>query len=88
MKAFITGGAGMVGSHLCDYLFENTDWEINIFIRWQEDLHNINHLIPMINANKRISIHYGDLRDEQSVSEALKKSKPTLKVYNWLRNDS
>ena len=76
MKAFITGGAGMVGSHLCDFLCDNTDWEIDIFIRWQEDLHNLNHLIPMINSNKRISIYYGDLRDEQSVSEAIKKSMP------------
>ena len=26
--AFITGITGMVGSHLADFLLENTDWEI------------------------------------------------------------
>jgi GDPmannose 4,6-dehydratase len=26
--ALITGISGMVGSHLADYLIENTDWEI------------------------------------------------------------
>ena len=28
-KALITGITGMVGSHLCDYLFDNTDWDIH-----------------------------------------------------------
>ena len=27
VKALITGITGMVGSHLADYLLENTDWE-------------------------------------------------------------
>lgn len=27
-KALITGVTGMVGSHLCDFLLENTDWEV------------------------------------------------------------
>ena len=28
MNALITGITGMVGSHLADYLIENTDWKI------------------------------------------------------------
>ncbi len=28
MKALITGVTGMVGSHLCDFLLENTDWDV------------------------------------------------------------
>ena len=27
-KALITGISGMVGSHLADYLLDNTDWDI------------------------------------------------------------
>ena len=31
-RVFITGITGMVGSHLLDYLLNNTDWEIHGFI--------------------------------------------------------
>ena len=48
-NAFITGGAGFVGSHLSDYLLANTDWNIHILLRWQDSLDNIRHLIPRIN---------------------------------------
>ena len=27
-RALITGITGMVGSHLCDFLLENTDWDV------------------------------------------------------------
>ena len=48
MKAFITGITGMVGSHLADYLLENTDWEIHGLIRWRSPLDNIEGLIKNI----------------------------------------
>ena len=44
-KALITGITGMVGSHLADYLLENTNWQIFGTIRWRSNLENINHLI-------------------------------------------
>lgn len=28
MRALVTGAGGFVGRHLCDYLLENTDWEL------------------------------------------------------------
>ena len=34
-KALITGVTGMVGSHMADFLFENTDWEIHGICRWR-----------------------------------------------------
>ena len=40
MNALITGVTGMVGSHLVDYLIENTDWDIYGFIRWNDRLDN------------------------------------------------
>ena len=43
--AFITGITGMVGSHLADFLIENTDWDIVGLIRWRSPLHNISNLI-------------------------------------------
>ena len=43
MNVLITGITGMVGSHLVDYLIENTDWDIYGFIRWNDKLDNIEH---------------------------------------------
>jgi GDP-mannose 4,6-dehydratase len=75
-NAFITGFAGMVGSHLTDYLLENTDWNIYGFCRWNESLENIEHLSPLINKKDRVQIIYGDLNDLSSLMTAIDKSKP------------
>jgi nucleoside-diphosphate-sugar epimerase len=42
-NVFITGITGMVGSHLTDFLLENTDWKIYGLARWNEPLENIEH---------------------------------------------
>lgn len=66
----------MVGSHLADYLLENTDWEIYGLCRWRSPLDNIAHLLPRINNNDRVHLVYGDLRDYLSIHEAIQRSKP------------
>ena len=71
MKAFITGISGMVGSHLADYLLENTDWEIHGLIRWRSPLDNIENLVKNINEKDRVHLHYGDLRDPQSINKVV-----------------
>jgi GDP-mannose 4,6-dehydratase len=75
-KCLITGIAGMVGSHLADYLLENTDWEIYGFCRWNENFSNIKHLFSRINNKDRIQLLYGDLNDYSSVLSALTESNP------------
>jgi GDP-mannose 4,6-dehydratase len=75
-RAFISGITGMVGSHLADYLIENTDWEIHGLLRWRSPLDNISHHIKEVNSKKRIKLFYGDLRDSMSIDEAIKTSKP------------
>ena len=75
-RALITGITGMVGSHLTDYLLEHTDWEIYGLCRWRSPLDNLAHLLPRINANDRVHLLYGDLRDYLSIHEAVKKAKP------------
>jgi len=62
-KVLITGITGMVGSHLLDFLFDNTDWEIHGLIRWRSPLDNIVRHISSINEHNRIKLHYGDIRD-------------------------
>jgi GDP-4-dehydro-6-deoxy-D-mannose reductase len=74
-RALITGITGMVGSHLADYLTENTNWEVHGLIRWRSPLNNISHLIKSINE-KRIKLHYGDLRDSLSIDKVVQDSKP------------
>jgi len=71
LKAFITGISGMVGSHLADYLLENTDWEIHGLIRWRSPLDNIENLVKNINGKDRVHLHYGDLRDPQSINKVV-----------------
>ena len=75
-RCLITGITGMVGSHLVDYLLENTDWEIYGLCRWNDDMSNINHLIPLINKKQRVHLIYGDLNDYVSLQEAIKQSVP------------
>jgi GDP-mannose 4,6-dehydratase len=75
-RVLITGITGMVGSHLADFLLEHTDWEIYGLCRWRSPLDNLSHLLPRINANDRLHLLYGDLRDYLSIHEAVKKSQP------------
>ncbi len=74
--AFITGITGMVGSHLADYLLENTDWEVVGLLRWNDRTDNIEHLMPMINSKQRMSLEYGDINDLSSLLHVFAKVKP------------
>ena len=76
MKALITGITGMVGSHLAEYLLQNTNWEIHGLIRWRSPLDNIENIIKNINAKDRVYLHYGDLRDPQSINKVVSKVIP------------
>jgi GDPmannose 4,6-dehydratase len=76
MNVLITGITGMVGSHLADYLLENTDWKIYGLARWADSLENIEHLSNEINKKDRIELIYGDLNDLASLLVAVDKSKP------------
>lgn len=75
-KALITGMTGMVGSHLADFLLENTDWEIHGLQRWRSPLDNILHLMDRINKKDRVFVHYGDINDQGSLIKVLEEVKP------------
>lgn len=75
-RALITGMTGMVGSHMADFLLENTDWDIFGMQRWRSPLDNIMHLMPRINAKDRVFVEYGDLNDYASLINVLKEVKP------------
>jgi GDP-mannose 4,6-dehydratase len=75
-RALITGFTGMVGSHLADFLIDNTDWEIYGFCRWNDSMENIEHLSNRINNKDRIHLIYGDLNDLSSLIAAVDKAQP------------
>lgn len=75
-RALITGVTGMVGSHMLDFLLEQTDWDIYGMCRWRSPLDNIQGHLDRINAKDRVQIVYGDLRDYLSINDVVLKSQP------------
>ena len=75
-KVLITGISGMVGSHLADYLLENTTWDIYGMIRWRSPLDNISHLLDRVNNKDRIYLEYGDLNDSFSLMQIAENVRP------------
>jgi GDPmannose 4,6-dehydratase len=66
----------MVGSHLADYLLENTDWDIYGMCRWRSPLDNVEHLLGRVNRMDRVYFIDGDLCDYISLQNAVGVSKP------------
>ena len=75
-RALITGITGMVGSHLADYLLENTDWDIYGMCRWRSPLDNVYQLLERVNNKDRVFFLNGDLNDFTSLLHVLKDSEP------------
>tara|TARA_R100000664_G_scaffold27197_1_gene37754 strand:+ start:20861 stop:21871 length:1011 start_codon:yes stop_codon:yes gene_type:complete len=75
-RALITGITGMVGSHLTDFLLEETDWDIFGLYRWNDNLENIEHLFEKINKKDRIELCNGDLNDLVSLYDVVSRSQP------------
>lgn len=76
MKALITGVTGMVGSHLCDYLLRETDWDIYGVCRWRSPLDNVEHLLERVNNKDRLFFEYADLNDQISLVNVIRKVHP------------
>ena len=74
--ALITGLTGMVGSHLADFLIDNTDWDVYGLLRWNDRTDNIEHLMPKINNKDRVYLEYGDINDLSSMLHVFHKVRP------------
>lgn len=66
LKILVIGGAGFIGSHVCDFLINN-----NYYVRVLDNLstgnkNNINHLLK----NNRFEFMYGDICNIEVVKEA------------------
>ena len=71
MKILITGGAGFVGSHLCDSLISNGH-EIVIFTRNPEKNQNISHILD------KITIESVDVTDSSKLEKKILDIKPEI----------
>ncbi len=81
-KVLITGITGFVGSHLADFLLENTNYKIFGLKRVNSSLRNISHILD------RITLINGDLIDQTSLTKTLRISKPDyifhLGALSWV----
>jgi GDPmannose 4,6-dehydratase len=75
-RALITGITGMVGSHLCDFLLQKTDWDIFGMCRWRSPLDNVQHLLARANKKDRLDFIDGDLNDYVSLQNTVEISRP------------
>lgn len=76
MKALITGITGMVGSHLCDFLLEHTNWNVYGVCRWRSPLDNVEHLLERANQKDRLFFEYADLNDQTSLIRIIQNVRP------------
>lgn len=77
-RVLITGVTGMVGSHLVDYLLEQTDWRIFGLSRWRSPLDNLQHLMAELNSGERLELCEGDLTDGQSLERVIEYVRPSV----------
>lgn len=76
--AFITGITGMVGSHLLDFIIDQTDWKVFGLTRWRSPNENLARHFDEINRGTgRIALLHGDLRDHASLRSAVKIARPS-----------
>ncbi len=66
----------MVGSHLADFLLEQTDWDLFGMCRWRSPLDNVQHLLDRANKKDRLYFLNADLNDYVSLQNAVEESKP------------
>jgi UDP-glucose 4-epimerase len=65
MRVFLTGGAGFIGSHLCDALIAQGDTPVILDNLSTGQLSNISHI------QAKVEIHQGDIRDAALIEKLM-----------------
>lgn len=68
-EVLVTGGAGFIGSHLCDYLIEK-GYHVKVLDNLSEQVHGKNCTRPSY-LNQAVDLIIGDIRDKDAVEKAL-----------------
>ncbi len=74
MKIMITGGAGFIGSHLCDELLKDSH-EIIVLARNESKLDNISHIL------NKITVEKVDVTDFTNLGISIEKNKPDVIIH-------
>ena len=74
MKIMITGGAGFVGSHLCDKFLQDKH-KITIVTRKTTDLKNVSHI------SKYLQIKRADITDYTKIGKIIDQVKPDVIIH-------
>ena len=77
---FVTGGAGSLGSHLIDFLLK-VPGEPHHFVVFSRDEQKQYKMALKYPDNKNISFVLGDVRDQQSVMDAVAHYRPDIVVH-------
>ncbi|MFH1450507.1 MAG: SDR family NAD(P)-dependent oxidoreductase [archaeon] len=67
MKVLVTGGAGFIGSHLCDALLAKGNEVVCLDNLWRGKKENIQHNLD----NEKFTFIEGDIRDKETVKKAV-----------------
>ena len=77
---FVTGGTGSLGSHLIDFLL-HVPGELHHFVVFSRDEQKQYKMMRKYPNNKNISFVLGDVRDQQSVMDAIAHYCPEIVVH-------
>lgn len=81
-KALITGGGGLVGSHLALQLLKSTGWEVHSTLRTSTSGAKLSEALRFDGFSiDQLTVHAVDLQDEQQVCELMDAVKPDV-VFN------
>lgn len=77
MKVLVTGYKGFIGQNLVQYIYDNTDWEVNVW-EWEEGKY------PTVDGNDWV-IHLGAISSttETNIDKVLKQN---LEFSQWMFN--
>ena len=74
MKIMITGGAGFIGSHLCDEFLKDNH-QIIVLTRNNSNLNNISHILD------KIKLEFVDVTDFINLGNSIDKNKPDVIIH-------
>ena len=74
MKYAVTGGAGFIGSHLCEQLLKNKH-DITILTRHTTNLRNISHILD------KLTVKTADVTDHTRLGNCIDKIKPDVIIH-------
>ena len=74
MKIMITGGAGFIGSHLCDEFLKDNH-QVIVLTRNESKLDNISHIL------NRITLEQVDVTDFTRLGNSIEKNKPDVIIH-------